>query len=46
MTIVADLVRSLVMSGLAAASVLTLIVAGLVATGYLLWRLLRRARFP
>jgi ABC-type glycerol-3-phosphate transport system permease component len=43
-TIIADLVRSLVISGLATASVLLLIVAGAATTGYGLWRLWRRSR--
>jgi hypothetical protein len=41
-TIVADLVRSLVISGLAAASLLLLIVAATAAAAYGLWRLWRR----
>jgi hypothetical protein len=43
-TIVADLVRSLVLSGLAAAGTLLLIAAASVTTGFCLWRLWQRAR--
>lgn len=43
-TIIADLVRSLVLSGLAAVSLLVLLAAAWVTTGYCLWRLWRRVR--
>jgi len=43
-TIIADLVRSLVISGIATAGLLLLIVAGAASTGYGLWRLWRRSR--
>lgn len=43
-TIVADLVRSLAMSGLAAASVLMLMVGAVAVSSYGLWWLWRRAR--
>ena len=41
-TVVADLVRSLVMSALAAGSLLLLIVAGLAVAAGCVWRLWRR----
>lgn len=43
-TIIADLVRSLVISGLAAAGLLLLVMAGSATAGYCLWRLWQRAR--
>jgi ABC-type glycerol-3-phosphate transport system permease component len=43
-TIVADLVRSLVLSGLAAAGTLLLVAFASATTGYCLWRLWQRAR--
>jgi hypothetical protein len=43
-TVVADLVRSLVLSGLAAASTVLLLGLGSATAGYCLWRLWLRAR--
>ena len=43
-TIIADIVRSRVWSGLAAASMLRLIGAASATTGYCLWRLWHRTR--
>jgi hypothetical protein len=43
-TIVADIVRSLVLSGIAAGCMLLLIGAASATTGYCLWRLWQRTR--
>ncbi len=43
-TIIAELVRSLVMSGLAAAGVVLVIGAASATTGYCLWRIWQRTR--
>lgn len=43
-TIIAELVRSLVMSGLAAGGIVLVIGAASATTGYCLWRLFQRSR--
>jgi hypothetical protein len=43
-TIIAELVRSLVMSGLAAVGIVLVIGAASATTGYCLWRIWQRAR--